>query len=98
MATLANGTYYIFSAASPTRCLDVTANSPLDGANIELWDYNQTDAQVWNVVDAHGGTKRIINRLSGKSLDVDGATAEAGTNVQIWTNTDPEWQGQLLTQ
>lgn len=97
MATLANGSYYIFSAASPTRCLDVTANSAIDGANIELWDYNQTDAQVWNVVDAHGGTKRIINRLSGKSLDVDNATAEAGTNVQIWANTDPEWQGQLLT-
>ena len=42
-------------------------------------------AQLWRIVDEGGGKYRLVSRLSGYSLDLNGGIAEKGTKVQQYT-------------
>lgn len=84
--------YYIASALDTNQVLDVSNGSQKDGANIQLYQKNGTDAQLFKFESSEDGYVLIINKGSGKVLDVEGGLTESETNVQLWTQNNTQAQ------
>lgn len=84
-ADVANGTYFIRMASRANSALDVSGGSSADGANVQIWQNNDTGAQKWNFSRNVDGSYTIVNAASGKALDVKDAAASSGTNIQQWS-------------
>ena len=84
-ATIDNGTYFIRMASHTGSVLDVSGGSSADGANVQIWQNNDTGAQKWNFSRNVDGSCTIVNAASGKALDVKDAAASSGTNIQQWS-------------
>ncbi len=61
------------------RVLDVAGASGDDGANVQQYGWNGTNAQRWRMQG-----RQIVNVGSGKCLDVDGNSQPFGANIQQW--------------
>ncbi|MGC4854891.1 RICIN domain-containing protein [Micromonospora sp. DT4] len=69
------------------QVLDVTDRSTADSAPIQLWSYSGGTNQQWRAESAGGGYYRLVNRSSGKCLDVPGAsTADSVQLIQYACN------------
>ena len=79
----ASGEYNIISTLDPTKVLDISGGSRLNGANIQLWRRNRTAAQRFRLQYGPNGTYRIESPF-GTALDVQGAGREVGTNIQSY--------------
>jgi len=68
------------------KCLGVSEASMSDGAPTELQDCSNGDGQAWYFVPVarEGGRFMILNKRSGKSLDVLGIGTANGTRVGQW--------------
>lgn len=84
-ATIDNGTYFIRMASHAGSVLDVSGGSSADGANVQIWQNNDTGAQKWYFSRNVDGSYTIVNAASGKALDVKDAAASSGTNIQQWS-------------
>ncbi len=82
---IADGCYTIRSAVNQAFVVDVTEGKTIDGANVQLYRYNETKAQVWKVSHDVEGYVILVNEKSGKALDVRNASAMNGTNVWQYT-------------
>ena len=96
MASLSNGTYWIVNASSISTRLDVSGGSAKDGANVQIWNANNGNAQVFRVQNASDGGKEMVSRYSGKAIDVKGGTLTAGTNVQQWKRNSTRAQSWVM--
>lgn len=85
---ISEGDYVIKSSMSDSAVLDVSAASRENGANVQLYAYNGTDAQKWHVSIDGDGFAVITNIGSGKTLDVAGASSAQGTNVWQYASND----------
>lgn len=89
----------------PGMCMDVDGNPGVrDGANVQLWSCEkstpQTSDQIWDIMD----NGHIVNRPSGKCLDLVGMCNKMGlTGIKIntcedkgyrnfWGQTDHFWR------
>jgi len=61
------------------KCVDVAAASSANGAAIQLYDCNGTNAQVWTVGNADNSVQAL-----GKCLDVTAAGTADGTKIQLY--------------
>lgn len=77
--------YYLESALNSGKVVDVCNGSKQDGANIQLWDKNGTDAQLFRIVRNGTGYFTFINKGSNKAIDVYGAYTYRGANVNQWS-------------
>ncbi|WP_422739859.1 RICIN domain-containing protein [Micromonospora sp. WMMD729] len=69
------------------QVLDVTDRSTADSAPIQLWSYSGGTNQQWRAESEGGGYYRLVNRASGKCLDVPGAsTADSVQLIQYTCN------------
>ncbi len=85
--TLSDGYYTIATMMNTGKMLDVFNASKTNGANIQIYSSNGTDAQLFQV--SHSGNYvKIMNVSSGKVLDVAGGVAKPNTNVQQF-----QWNG-----
>ena len=98
MANPARGNYVIVPASATGKALDVSGGSLVDGANVQVYTANATDAQVFQLTYRSDGTAQIANRLTGKCVDVQGGTLSAGTNVQMYTDNDTRAQSWDITE
>lgn len=76
--SLQEGTYIIRSALNTKYVLDVAAASKSNGANIQLFQYDNVNQQKFKVKPLGNGYYSITALHSGKSLDV------AGRRKQSW--------------
>lgn len=76
------GYYMIGSALNYTTVLDVAGGSSSNGANVQVYTANGTNAQKWYVAYVGEGYYTIKHAGTGEVLDVKGASTEKGTNVQ----------------
>ena len=90
MANLADGDYYIINQSNHSLYLDVTNGNRKNGANVQVWTKNTTDAQVFQVTTRSDGSRQISSRFTGKCIDVVSDTT--GGNVQMWTDNDDRSQ------
>lgn len=79
---LTDGTYVISSALNSNYVLDVYGGYTTNGANIQLYTNNGTDAQAFKVTHDSQGYVTFTNFKSGKVLEVVGNIARNNLNVQ----------------
>ena len=83
---LKDGTYVFGSGNKTSMVLDVSGGSSANGANVQLYQSNDTNAQRWRVTHDSKGYVTLTNVGSGKVLDVNGASTEDGANVQQYAS------------
>lgn len=77
------GVYYIVSAMNKNMALDVANGAVTSGANVQLYQRNNTAAQVWQVISA-GDYYSVVNPKSGKALDVQDGVLKSYGNMWIY--------------
>lgn len=82
------GEYVITSALSQSSVLDVSGGSSSNGANVQLYGYNGSNAQKWSVSFDDQGYATIKNLGSGKVLDASYGSSSNGTNVWQYQGSD----------
>lgn len=94
--TLPNGTYTL-TVANTNLAIDVANASYASGANVQVFQSNNSGAQKWNVTRNADGTYTIVNAASGKALDVAGGSAYSGANVQQYQPNGSAAQRWIIT-
>lgn len=79
---LADGTYNIQSLVNLNYVLDIYGGYTTNGANVQLYRSNDTEAQLFKVTHDSQGYVTFTNVKSGKVLDVYGGTKK--NNQNIW--------------
>lgn len=83
--TIADGTYYISSALDNNKVLDVYGGNTNNKTNIQLYQFNNTNAQMWRVKYLNNGYYSITSKLNrSKCMDVDNGSSISQTNVQLY--------------
>lgn len=75
------------------KVADVDNAGIANGTNIQLWDFNDSGAQKFNIIPVKEGYYKILNAASKKALDVAGGMKGSGVNV--WLYDDNETDAQL---
>jgi lipoprotein-anchoring transpeptidase ErfK/SrfK len=78
---LPEGRYRIRPAISDVRVLDIDKGSTAPGANVQIYQSNNGENQIFDVGYDANGFYTITNVKSGKVLDIAGAQAKQGANV-----------------
>lgn len=74
------GTYVFASCLNTNMVMDVSDGSSKSGANIQLYKYNGSDAQMFTIKKS-GSYYTITPRCSNMKVDVQGGTSASGANV-----------------
>lgn len=92
------GYYRIHSKLNYNFVFDVLNDSQEAGANLQVYEINNSNAQKFKITKRVDGTYKIANIRSGKVADVFGATFQNGTNIQMWDDTDNAAQKWTFTK
>lgn len=88
-ASIATGvSMTITSVANKKLVTDVTGASTANGARVQLYSSNNTNAQKYRFESIGNGTYKIINANSGKVLDVSGGSTANGAALQQYTSNN----------
>ncbi len=99
-ANVLNGYYVLVPACAPTRALSISKGSRKNGANAYLYTYLDKEKQVYYIQSVAGeeGAYRIINKRSGKAIEIKGGSRrnkaniyqnkKRSTNSQYWFITE----------
>lgn len=85
LVQIPDGIYYINSLLLDTKGVDIQNGSSHNGAPIQLYGANQTNAQKFRFTRQQDGSYTIVNIASGKALDVSGGIAKKNAIVQQWS-------------
>ncbi len=66
------------------KCLDVSASNPNNGAKIQQWDCNNTNAQAFRLRDMGTGRYMLVNVNSNRCLDIEAWGVNNGSRVIQW--------------
>ena len=94
---LANGTYKIVSALNKNYVMDVDGGSKENAANVQLYRYNDTNAQKFTITYQSDGYYKITNVNSGKVLDCAEGGKTNRTNIQQYSRNNTAAQRWKLT-
>ena len=78
----------ITSVANKKLVTDVTGASTANGARVQLYSSNNTNAQKYRFESIGNGTYKIVNINSGKVLDVAGGFTANGAALQQYTSNN----------
>lgn len=92
------GCYRIHSKLNYNFVFDVLNDSQEAGANLQVYEINNSNAQKFKITKRVDGTYKIANIRSGKVADVLGATFQNGTNIQMWDDADNAAQKWTFTK
>jgi hypothetical protein len=93
------GSYYKLINVYNGLALD--SNGTTQGGQLIITAYTGADSQLWSIQDAGGGSYKILNKLSGLGVNVEGGSMLAGAHVIQWPYTgtaNERWQLTLQTQ
>lgn len=93
---VANGTYEMVTALSSTMRVDVKSGSTAQGANVQLYSRNDTNAQKWVVSTDSNGISTIKSAETGYALDVQSGSTKDGANVQVYAANGTEAQQWVI--
>jgi hypothetical protein len=98
---LTNGTIYTLKLSKMSgdtgNCVDVNANSPDNGGNVQEWDCNSSDAQKYVAEDMGSGFYRLRHNGTNECIQVDcpeqgpGCMVN-GRNVSQWSCDGSNWK------
>lgn len=96
--TLADGVYEICSVKNSDYALDVNSASTSNGANVQLYLRNGTQAQAFKVSHDSQGFVTFTNINSGKVIDLDGAITKNGRNIHQYASNGTRAQKWIVQQ
>lgn len=96
--TLADGVYEINSVKNSNYTLDVNSASTRNGANVQLYLRNGTQAQAFRVSHDSQGFVTFTNVNSGKVIDLDGAITKNGRNIHQYASNGTRAQKWIVQQ
>ena len=96
--TLADGVYEINSVKNSNYTLDVNSASTRNGANVQLYLRNGTQAQAFRVSHDSQGFVTFTNINSGKVIDLDGAITKNGRNIHQYASNGTRAQKWIVQQ
>lgn len=96
--TLADGVYEICSVKNSNYALDVNSASTSNGANVQLYLRNGTQAQAFKVSHDSQGFVTFTNINSGKVIDLDGAITKNGRNIHQYASNGTRAQKWIVQQ
>ena len=79
---VSNG-YYKIIEEDTGKVLDIDNGSAKAGTNLQTYNWNGSDAQLWKFVNAGNGSYYIRSKL-GTVIDVANGTITSGTNIQMF--------------
>lgn len=79
-----DGTYEIAPNYATNMRLDVSGASKDNGANVQIYKANGTNAQKWKFKHLGNDYYTITCAASGKVLDVKSGNSKPGANIQQW--------------
>lgn len=82
---ISDGLCNISSKANSSKVFDIADGSVMNGASLQLYSSNGTNAQVFEFKKAFGGFYYILNKKSGKVLDVKGGGLVDGVKIQQYS-------------
>lgn len=94
--SLAPGVYTISSAVSTGQVVDVNAGATYSGANVQIYENNDSGAQIWRIDLDHSGYYTFTNIQSNKVLDVNAGLAMNGNNVQQYAANQTKAQKWIV--
>lgn len=65
-----NGKMYLKAACS-SKNLDLSNNESADGTNIQMWDYNMTNAQVFTIYQLDANRDKLNHQISASKTQVN---------------------------
>lgn len=95
---LTDGTYTISTLLNSNYVLDVKDGSTSNGANIQLYEANDTAAQQFKVSHDSQGYVTFTNVKSGRVLDLNGAVVKDAGNIQQYTSNGTRAQKWIVKQ
>ena len=96
--TLADGVYEICSVKNSNYALDVNSASTSNGANVQLYLRNGTQAQAFKVSHDSQGFVTFTNINSGKVIDLDAAITKNGRNIHQYASNGTRAQKWIVQQ
>ena len=93
---ISDGVYEIRSAKNNNFTLDVNSASSRNGANIQLYLRNGTQAQAFRVSHDSQGFVTFTNVNSGKVIDLDGAITKNGRNIHQYASNGTRAQKWIV--
>ena len=96
--TIADGVYEICSVKNSNYALDVNSASTRNGANVQLYLRNGTQAQAFKVSHDSQGFVTFTNVNSGKVIDLDGAITKNGRNIHQYASNGTRAQKWIVQQ
>ncbi|MBQ3267220.1 MAG: RICIN domain-containing protein [Atopobiaceae bacterium] len=92
------GLYEIRSMLLTSMTIDVAGGKAVNGANVQIYASNDTNAQKFLITEETAGHWSMANANSGLYVDVAGGAASNGVNVQQWTSNGSRAQRWKLTE
>lgn len=89
------GTYVIRNVSDIKTSLDLYGGSEKNGGNIQLYKYNDSASQHFEIYPVGDGYYKILSERSGRALDVRGGSSKVGTNLQQYTWNNNKVNAQL---
>ncbi|MEU1408145.1 glycoside hydrolase family 47 protein [Streptomyces sp. NPDC005728] len=88
-----SGGYTKLTSLNSGKVLEVPRSSTADGTALNQWAHNGTGTQQWTLQPTADGYQRLVNRNSGKALDLNG-TANGAAVVQqpVSAAASQQWQ------
>jgi hypothetical protein len=80
-----SATYQLRLRTGAGLCVDVEGASLADGALVQQYACNSSDAQRWNVTNVANDVYEVRSVASGKCLDVIGGSSANGAGLQQYT-------------
>jgi len=88
---------YRLTAKHSGKALDVAGGSLADGALVQQWTDNGSDAQRWNIERDTSPSFRIVSQRSGRRLEISNASQADGAGAQQWSAQNADNQRWLMT-
>jgi chitinase len=76
---------YVIRSAMTNKCIDVADASTADGAAVQQYDCNGTNAQKFHISPTSDGYFKIINVNSNKGLDIKDVSSAQNAPVHQWS-------------
>ncbi|WP_328431851.1 RICIN domain-containing protein [Streptomyces sp. NBC_00453] len=83
--TINPSTFYTIKNVNSSQLMDVYGWSTADGGSVVQWPSTGGANQQWTIVPVTGQLYKIVNRNSGKALEMNFSSHWKGTAAQQWT-------------
>ena len=87
---------YIIKSMQGNKAVDIYAGRKENFTNVQLYQYNGTSAQQWEIKKIDDKNYTIFSKNSSKCIDIYGGVIKDGSNIQIYENNGSKAQKFVL--